>query len=187
MCVQEKIVPELPSSYLAPGLEAREVPGKGWGVFALQAIQPGQLIAAWGGTVMPEADFRQQPPELISLSVQIEEGLYLVPERLGPGDRINHCCDPNAGMQGHSQLVARRAIAPGEEVCYDYAMTDSGSYDEFDCLCGAANCRGRVTGRDWLLPELWARYDGFFSGYLQRRIAALRREYDPVEDSANGR
>ena len=66
-------------------------------------------------------------------------------------------------------------ILPGEEVTIDYAMCDGTAYDEFDCACGAATCRGRVTGADWRNPALWERYAGHFSPYLERRIAALRR------------
>ena len=48
------------------------------------------------------------------------------------------------------------------------------AYDEFACGCGAARCRGRVSGDDWRLPELRERYAGYFSAYLQRRIDAER-------------
>lgn len=60
-----------------------------------------------------------------------------------------------------------------EEVCFDYAMSDGSPYDEFDCTCGAADCRRRVTGNDWCRPELQQRYAGYFSPYLQRRIEQL--------------
>ena len=32
-----------------------------------------------------------------------------------------------------------------------------------------------MTGHDWKRPELWARYAGYFSAYLQRRIDRLQR------------
>lgn len=168
---------ELPSSYLSPKLQAHRVENKGhYGVFAVEPIAAGDLIAAWGGTVVEEPAFRQLSAELISLSVQVEEDLFLVPDRLGPGDRINHCCEPNAGIQGYSMLVALRDIAVGEEVCYDYAMTDSSPYDEFDCACGAPACRGYITGQDWLQPALQEKYAGYFSLYLQRRITGIKPE-----------
>jgi SET domain-containing protein len=166
---------DLPSSYLSPRLEVRDTGAKGRGIFALEPIRAGELIAAWGGTVVPAALMHLVSTELTKLSVQIEDDLYLVEDRPGPGVYINHSCDPNAGIAGSHLLVAMRDIAPGEEVCFDYAMTDGSPYDEFECACGAANCRGRITGNDWRLPELWQRYDGFFSLYLQRRIAQHKR------------
>jgi hypothetical protein len=90
-------------------------------------------------------------------------------------DFLNHCCEPNAGMSGQLALVALRDIAPGEEVCLDYAMTDGSPYDEFPCACGAAQCRGWVTGSDWMRPELWKRYGNHFSPYLLRRIDRLKK------------
>ncbi len=39
------------------------------------------------------------------------------------------------------------------------------------CECGARNCRGTVTGKDWRRRELQERYRGYFSAYLARRIA----------------
>ena len=78
-------------------------------------------------------------------------------------------------MSGPIALVAMRRIQPGEEICYDYAMSDGSDYDEFGCLCGAANCRGSVTGNDWRSRDLWKRYRSHFSPYLQRRIRKLSR------------
>ncbi len=166
---------DLPSSYLSPKLEVRDTGAKGRGIFAVQPIRAGELVAAWGGTVVPAALMHLVSTELTKLSVQIEDDLYLVEDRPGPGVYINHSCDPNAGIAGSHLVVAMRDIAPGEEVCFDYAMTDGSPYDEFECACGAPNCRGRVTGSDWRLPELWQRYDGYFSLYLQRRINQLKR------------
>ena len=72
-------------------------------------------------------------------------------------------------------LVARRDIAPGEEICFDYAMSDTDPYDEFLCACGMEGCRGLITGADWKRPELQVRYRGWFSAYIDRKIAAEAR------------
>jgi hypothetical protein len=69
--------------------------------------------------------------------------------------------------------MAMRDLAVGEEICFDYATTDSSDYDEFQCACGTPSCRGKVTGRDWLRPDVQAKYVGWFSPYLQRRIDKL--------------
>jgi hypothetical protein len=41
-----------------------------------------------------------------------------------------------------------------------------------ECSCGAPECRKIITGGDWRLPELRRRYAGYFSRYIQDRIAA---------------
>ena len=162
------------SSYLAPALEARPVPGTRYqGVFAIEPLSAGALICVWGGEVMTLTQLQTQPDLLQQLSIQVEEALYLVSTYPSPGDRINHSCDPTAWLEGQIVLRARRAIKVGEQVTFDYATSDGSPYDEFDCDCGAASCRKRVTGNDWRIPDLQERYAGHFMPYLQRRIDAL--------------
>jgi hypothetical protein len=67
-------------------------------------------------------------------------------------------------------MVAMRTVTAGEELCFDYAMTDSDDYDEFECRCEMPGCRGVVRGTDWKRPELQERYASWFSSYLARRI-----------------
>ena len=109
-------------------------------------------------------------------SIQVEENIYQVPCREPEGgDFINHSCMPNAGLSSSVSLVAMRDIRPGEEICFDYAMSDGTPYDEFECQCGTLYCRGQVTGDDWQRLELQKRYAGYFSPYLQRRINQLQQ------------
>lgn len=163
-----------PSSYLSPKLEARPKT-HGNGIFALETILKDELIAVFGGSVYPWEAFNTLPERERSLSLQVEVNLFLVPEHIDSGDYVNHCCDPNAGLLGQIALVAMRQIEPGEEVCFDYAMSDSTPYDEFECECGSPHCRGRVTGSDWRIPALQERYAGYFTPYIQRLIAEQHR------------
>ncbi len=39
------------------------------------------------------------------------------------------------------------------------------------CQCGAADCRGVITGQDWRLPAVQARHAGWFAEYLARRFS----------------
>lgn len=163
-----------PTCYLSPKLEGRVGPDGSKGVYTLEPVTAGERVAVWGGEIVSEEQLPHIPPQLSPYSVQVEEGLYLVSSHEGPGDWVNHSCNPNAGLAGQIVVVAMRDIAVGEEVCFDYAMSDGSPYDEFDCSCGVTNCRERVTGNDWRNPTLQARYAGYFSPYLQRRIARLQ-------------
>ena len=108
--------------------------------------------------------------------LQVDEEVYiLTAEKKEPHDCFNHSCEPNLGFAGQISLVAMRDIEAGEELTFDYAMSDGGPYDEFECQCGSPYCRRKVTGNDWKLRELWRRYDGYFSPYLARRIEKLRK------------
>ena len=164
-------------SYLSPKLETRPHPGKGdCGVFCREPIARDEIVALWGGKVLSADEIDRDMPNFTQQILQIEDGFYLMSPAMEPSDCFNHSCTPNLGLSGQIGLIAMRAIDVGEEVCLDYAMCDGSDYDEFDCSCGSPNCRGRITGQDWKIPELWERYEGYFSPYLQRRIAQLKKE-----------
>ena len=163
-------------SYLNPKCESQSLDQEGGcGVFARVRIEKGELICLWGGRIVAENEL---DPNILNFNqriLQIDEGFYLespdVPE---PADCFNHSCEPNLGFFGQIGLVAMRAIEVGEELGFDYAMCDGTPYDEFNCSCGSEACRGRVTGHDWERPELWKKYNGYFSPYIARRIEKLR-------------
>lgn len=148
-------------------------------MFARQTIQEGEILCIWGGKVIHRIEYDQLSSGLQALCLQIEEEFFLMSiDHAEPVDYFNHSCNPNAGLSGQTVLAALQPIAAGDEVCFDYAMTDGSPYDEFSCSCGASNCRGQVTGNDWQIPSLWKRYEGHFSPYLQKRIDRLRHSQE---------
>lgn len=58
---------------------------------------------------------------------------------------LNHSCQPNS-VPHERMLVARRDIAAGEEVTFDYDANEWDMAEPFACACGAAACRGVVRG-----------------------------------------
>jgi hypothetical protein len=162
-----------PTSYHSPKLEGRRIEGKGGRTLvAREVIEPDEVVVVFGGEVVHARDLEKLTPAERLLTLQVEEDLYLVSRSDGPADWVNHSCDPNCGLRGQIALVALRRLEPGEEICFDYAMSDGTPYDQFPCGCGSKTCRGSVSGDDWSRPELWKRYRGYFSPYLQRRIDA---------------
>lgn len=162
---------------LASTVEPRSIPPKGFGSFALELIPKGSYIATFGGPVLTAAAFSLQSPDVRSRSIQIEHASFVTgPPQREPGDSINHSCEPNCGMRNATQIVAMRDVLEGEELTYDYAMSDTADYDEFRCGCGTQTCRGTVTGNDWKLSDLQARYQGYFSPYVARRILAEKQK-----------
>ncbi|MBO9309514.1 MAG: SET domain-containing protein-lysine N-methyltransferase [Chloroflexi bacterium] len=160
-----------------PHLERKLTESTGYTLVATAPIAKGTLLVVWGGIVVDTATLRTLPEIAQQRSIQVEEDLYLTPGMLDDlADCVNHSCNPNAGLQGQIALVALRDIAAGEEVCFDYAMSDGDPEFRMTCLCGQPNCRGVITGDDWRIPELQQRYQGYFSPYLQRRIARLNGE-----------
>lgn len=162
---------EVGQCYVSPKLTLRRTAQRGYGLFAQEPIQQDELLLCIGGDIVNPAQLAQLDH---TFSIQIEEDFYIAPIGLQQAYRINHSCEPTAAPSGQVTFVALRNIAVDEEVCYDYAMTDGTPYDEFECLCGTPHCRGKVRGEDWQRPELWARYAGHFSPYLQRRIDRMK-------------
>lgn len=161
-------------SWLSHRCEVRDKGKDFRGVFALAPIARDEIVSVWGGEIMTREQVDRLPERHRRFATQVEEDFYLAGISDDPADYFNHSCAPNAGMQGQIVLVSMREIAAGEEVTFDYAMTDGSDYDEFECRCGAAECRHVVRGTDWQRPELWERYAGYFMPYLEKRIAKLR-------------
>jgi hypothetical protein len=90
----------------------------------------------------------------------------------GLGPKVNHSCDPNCGVRLNAgeafDFVARRPIAAGQELTFDYAMRNF-TVDHFPaiCLCGAAGCRGSVTGWKDLPAARKAAYGDLVAPYLR--------------------
>ena len=144
--------------------EARRSDTHGAGVFATAQIPSGAYIITFGGPLWHLSEF----------DMAVHHHLQVGPEHyLGPSgdldDLVNHSCEPNAGFHGGLDLVARRDIAPGEEITMDYgAVIDEADFPGMTCLCGAARCRGAIRSfrhldadtraalRPWVLPYLRA-------------------------------
>ncbi|MCB1746490.1 MAG: SET domain-containing protein-lysine N-methyltransferase [Gammaproteobacteria bacterium] len=163
-------------SYRSPATVVRESPIHGHGLFATTPIAAGDIVAVKGGHVLSAVQWRALEPALGSAEIQLSEDLFIAPVdaagRAGSMLYLNHSCDPNCAIAGQIVFVAMRDIATGEELTHDWATTDDLDY-ELDCRCGSAACRGRVTGKDWMRPELQAKYRGWFCWFLQRKIDAL--------------
>ena len=158
-------------NWLTPKAQMRQTPGKGSGSFALTKINKGEVVASFGGHVVGEAELKNHSEDRVARSLQLDENTYLlsgfIPE---PGDMLNHSCEPNCGAYGTSSVISLSDIAIGEELTFDYAMTDSSEYDQFDCACGKLNCRGKITGKDWQKSELQGKYNNYFSSFIAKLI-----------------
>ena len=164
--------------YETSGLVVRSWPGGGRDVVASRAIPAGEVIVIWSGIPMSTAQVEALPEREKDFILQTDDDVFLVTplDELCTADFVNHSCRPNCGLRDAVTLVAMRNIDVGESITFDYAMSDANSIVEFECRCGADECRGRVTGSDWMLQDLQARYAGWFAPHVQRRIESLSRQ-----------
>jgi uncharacterized protein len=168
-----------PLTYLSPKAQVQSSPIHGRGLFAVDEFQQGEIVCVKGGYIFDRATLAGLASALGPAEIQIAEELFIGPRRIEEreGGMIfsNHSCDPNIGVEGQIVFVALRAIRAGEELTHDWATTDDDDY-AMDCRCGAASCRGTITGKDWRRPDLQAKYRGKFSWYLGRKIAGQAQE-----------
>jgi hypothetical protein len=165
-------------SYISPKAAVKRSPIHGRGLFAVEPIRKGEIVAVKGGYIFNRATLKGVAERLGPAEIQITEELFIGPlsehEREGSMIFSNHSCDPNIGVRGQVVFVAMRAIESGEELTHDWATTDDDNYD-MECNCGAATCRRRITGQDWRRKDLQQKYGDFMSWYLLEKI---RREPD---------
>ena len=166
-------------SFLSPKVKLKKS-SIGQGLFALKKIRKDEVVV----------DFLTGPGQYLPVGGKVEKQLfragydYMIQvddkqffaatdqKELEAADYINHSCTPTCGIKDQLKIVAMRLIQPGEEITFDYAMTESSKY-KMRCHCKAANCRGTVTGNDWRRPDLQKRYRGYFSNYLAKKISKL--------------
>jgi len=164
------------SSWFSQKTEKRTSPIAGRGLFACHTISAGEIVAVKGGAIMDFAEFALIRAQVSPAEVQIEDNLYIAPRTAAEVESnilcLNHSCRPNIGVRGQITFVAMHDIPAGSELTIDYAMIDGDPAERMECSCGAPECRKMITGSDWRLPELRRRYAGYFSRYLQDRIAA---------------
>ncbi|RED53677.1 SET domain-containing protein [Aestuariispira insulae] len=163
-----------PKSWFSDKIKRRESSKHGFGQFALEPIEEGEVLLVKGGHIFGRDTLKRLEKLLGPTEFQIADDLFIGPmsttEREDCMMYLNHSCDPNCGIMGQIVVVAMRDIAPGEEISIDYAMTDDDDY-EMPCNCGKARCRGTITGKDWQRPDLHNRYAGYFSAYLDVKIS----------------
>jgi hypothetical protein len=126
---------------------------------------------------MTTAQLWALPAHLRDYPVQIWYDMFIGPmheDEIEPVDYMNHSCEPNCGVRGSVVIVARRDIAPGEELTFDYGTTDTDRW-VLECVCGAPSCRRRLTGQDWRDPTFQARHAGYLSLYVEELIAHERQ------------
>lgn len=169
--------------WINPKLEIKKSTVEGEGYIANQEIARNEILIVQGGRCLHVSEIDDTELEKFAYhSFQVEKEIYMYPYINGDVPvldgifKINHSCSPNAGFKGQITLVSMRTIYVGEEIHFDYAMTDiefgnEKKWDEIKCNCGSTQCRGKVTGSDWRKDELQKKYTGYFSQHVANAIA----------------
>ena len=168
-------------SWFSPKIEIGESALHRRGTFATEPIAVGEVVELWGErtggktTVIYTSDLQavESARHDGKVVMQWDDDLFSIEDKgADDGYFLNHSCDSSLGFRDAFTLVSRRAIAPGEEVTLDYVLfeADEAFVAEWRCTCGSARCRGTITGTDWRRGDVQARYLGYFSPLLAKRI-----------------
>ena len=149
-----------------PKAVVRRAPGKGQGVFAAASIKKGEEVAAFDGRILGWRSkvWDSNPNDIINHAIQIAERKWR--DSAGIARVLNHSCEPNCGIKDLFTLVAMRDIEAGEELTWDYEMTEDHPWWRMDCRCRTKSCR-KVIGAHGNMPVATRKkYDGYISKWL---------------------
>ncbi len=161
--------------WLSPKTEIKRSPICAVGVFAKDHIKKGEIIRVTGGLIIPKTDAEKYNKiinyEVDNIYLDIGDDFLMAPTQddLKLTATINHSCDPNAGFLDTITIIAIKDIAPGEEIAWDYAFSQT-TFTPFQCRCGKDNCRKIIKPDDWKNKDIQERYGQYFSPYLKRHF-----------------
>jgi SET domain-containing protein len=154
----------------------------GRGVFARAAIADGTRILEYTGERITKAESERRDQARIARARRGGDGcvyIFTLNARTDLDGRtrrniarlINHSCAPNCRAEidrGRIWIVARRDLAAGEELTFDYGFSFK-NWETHPCRCGTARCPGFIVGNShrWRLRRIPRRQ--------RRAIAAAAR------------
>jgi SET domain-containing protein len=154
----------------------------GKGLFAKEKIFSGEVIAEFDGEIYTDdiSDNDKWNQDLNDHCIQFSENAW----RYSKGIAVfsNHSCNPNCGIKNLFQIVAMRDINSGEEITWDYEMTEDNETENeksfyfwaMDCKCGSENCRGKIGSYKNMPEETRKRYKGFISDWLIQKYGETK-------------
>lgn len=150
----------------------------GNGLVAEKPIRAGEIVSKLnpGMPTMPIEVVLQKSLEeqeqLLHYAYQCSETLLVFEDE--PERFMNHSCDPNTWWADDETMIARRDISAGEELTYDYAMTEITIPFTMTCGCGSPLCRHQITHLDYLNPEWQAQYGDYLPAHTRKAITLAK-------------
>lgn len=110
------------------------MPPDGAGMIATRHWWPTDVVLHVQGPILPEPNYQ---------TIRVGPGQHLLDEN--GGTFINHSCDPSLVFQPKfRRFVAARDLWAGDQLTFDYTVTEDVLDRPFDCSCGSPKCRGRI-------------------------------------------
>lgn len=143
----------------------RDTERTGLGLFARQRLAAG------------ERAFEIEGPERVWRSVNDDDALanpnwicigeHRWIDAVGAARFLNHSCEPNLAFREPREFVTLRAIKPGEELTFDYSLTEDEALWRMECRCGARSCRSVVRAIQFLPLVTFMRHQSQVTAYFR--------------------
>jgi uncharacterized protein len=122
------------------------------GCYAAKDFKKGEIIGDYTGEIITEAEADKRyadAPKFYLFELGNKRYIDGATDD-NPLKYINHSCEGNCESDQDGDRIfiyALRDIKKGEELTYDYNLqVDPTDTDPYECLCGAATCRGTMKG-----------------------------------------
>jgi SET domain-containing protein len=141
---------------------------QGHGVFAAKDLRRGEIVFILKGK---ERHIIQQTVKQANENqnmVGVGKDMWIDPQT--PASHINHSCRPNVGIRGRLLFVAMKNIRKGEELCFDYAISEEELRWRLadQCACQTPECRKVIRSIQSLPERVYGSYLPFIPHYFQR-------------------
>ena len=104
----------------------------------------------------------------LTIQIGINRHITLRPEFL---QYTNHSCAPNIFFDTTMmQVIALKAIKPGDELTFFYPSTEWDMAQPFACHCGESRCLRYINGAAYMAPDVLRQHR--LTAFIQQQIAA---------------
>ena len=174
-----------------------KIAGKGLHVIN-EMIPKGTVVFKNGVEVIPRYTWEQiekfTPEERAifnNFCYQVTEDLYEGPRTEAEADsdvmyHWNHSCDPNSLILDDDLAIASRDIQVGEELTIDYSTFEGENTFKVrgigNCICGAKDCRGKITHEDYKDKKFREKYFPHFESHILKKIEVYLNEQEKKEN-----
>ena len=138
----------------------------GQGIFTKKPIKKGQYVCRLKGKTFYRKYNEQTDRELGANWFGLGKDVWVDP--VFPLSHINHSCDPNLGMKGKIMFYALRDIQKGEELTFDYSISEEEMSWRMRCRCGSKKCRGQMTAIQEIPRKTFESYLPYIPSYFQK-------------------
>lgn len=152
-------------------LYVAKTPHTGNGLFTRKAFDQHQLVFVIRGEMRFFASRTKEETHRYENWIGLGRDRWIDPAP--PFVYLNHSCEPNLAISHEREFVALRDIDPGEELTFDYSISEDELLWTMKCDCGTKRCRGTIGAIQLLPTEVVEGYRPYVNTYF----VSLHYEY----------